>query len=79
MFSLDVEGFELDVLQGIDFDKYQPKFMLIEVRLRDRKAIDSFLKPLYEPIAVLSDSINQTLPERSYQDILYKATNIKSR
>ncbi len=79
LFSLDVEGFELDVLQGIDFDKYQPKFMLIEVRLRDRKAIDSFLKPLYEPIAVLSDSINQTLPERSYQDILYKATNIKSR
>ena len=79
LLKVDVEGFELDVLQGIDFDKYQPKFMLIEVRLRDRKAIDSFLKPLYEPIAVLSDSINQTLPERSYQDILYKATNIKSR
>ncbi|MGD1804965.1 FkbM family methyltransferase [Dapis sp. BLCC M126] len=72
LFSLDVEGFELDVLEGIDFDKYQPKFMLIEVRYGDRKAIDSFLRPLYEPIAALSNSINETLPERSYQDILYK-------
>ncbi len=76
LFSLDVEGFELNVLQGIDFDKYQSKFMLIEVRYRDRKVIDSFLKPLYEPIAVLSNCINQTLAERSYQDILYKATKI---
>ncbi|MGD1711995.1 FkbM family methyltransferase [Dapis sp. BLCC M172] len=76
LFSLDVEGFELDVLQGIDFDKYQPKFMLIEVRYRDRKAIDSFLRPLYEPVAVLSNSINQTLPERSHQDILYKANSL---
>ncbi|GGA22553.1 hypothetical protein CYANOKiyG1_37700 [Okeania sp. KiyG1] len=74
MFSLDVEGFELDVLQGIDFDKYQSKFMLIEVRYGDRKAIDSFLRPLYEPVAVLSNCINQALPERSHQDILYKAT-----
>ncbi len=72
LFSLDVEGFELDVLQGIDFDRYQPKFMLIEVRYGDRKGIDSFLRPLYEPIAVLSNSINESLPERSYQDILYK-------
>ena len=72
-FSLDVEGFELNVLQGIDFDKYQPKFMLIEVRYRDRKVIESFLKPFYEPVAELSNSINQTIPERSYQHILYKA------
>ncbi len=75
-FSLDVEGFELNVLQGIDFDKYQPKLILIEVRYRDRKAIESFLKPLYEPIAELSNVINQGNSERSYQDILYKVTNI---
>jgi len=29
-FSLDVEGFELTALQGLDFDKYRPEFMLIE-------------------------------------------------
>ena len=29
-FSLDVEGFELNVLKGLDFNKYRPKYMLIE-------------------------------------------------
>ncbi|MBV6624093.1 MAG: FkbM family methyltransferase [Rivularia sp. (in: Bacteria)] len=29
-FSLDVEGFELNALQGLDFDKYLPEFMLVE-------------------------------------------------
>ena len=29
-FSLDVEGFELNALQGLDFNKYRPEFMLIE-------------------------------------------------
>ncbi|MEA5593750.1 FkbM family methyltransferase [Rivularia sp. UHCC 0363] len=28
--SLDVEGFELNALQGLDFDKYRPEYMLIE-------------------------------------------------
>ncbi|MEB3340458.1 FkbM family methyltransferase [Okeania sp.] len=49
---MDIEGFELNVLQGINFDKYQPKFMLIEVRYGDRKAIDYFLRPLFQSIAV---------------------------
>jgi FkbM family methyltransferase len=57
--SLDVEGFELDVLKGIDFDKYKPSFMLIEARYREE--IDSFLNPLYEPIT-----------ELSYHDVLYR-------
>ncbi|MEO1429202.1 MAG: FkbM family methyltransferase [Cyanobacteria bacterium J06632_19] len=29
-FSLDVEGFELNALQGLDFKKYRPEFMLVE-------------------------------------------------
>ncbi|KAF3891261.1 FkbM family methyltransferase [Tolypothrix bouteillei VB521301] len=57
--SLDVEGFELSVLQGIDFDKYRPAWMLVEARYRDE--IDSFLKQLYEPVA-----------ELSHHDVLYK-------
>jgi FkbM family methyltransferase len=52
LLSLDVEGFELNVLKGVDFEKYQPALMLIEARFRDE--IDSFLKPFYEPIAELS-------------------------
>ena len=39
--SLDVEGAELEVLKGIDFNKFSFKFMLIEVR--DIKRMESFL------------------------------------
>lgn len=31
LLSLDVEGFELEVLKGINFDKYKPKVLLIEI------------------------------------------------
>jgi FkbM family methyltransferase len=57
--SLDVEGFELSALQGIDFEKHRPAVMLIEARYRDE--IESFLQPLYEPMAQLSE-----------HDVLYK-------
>ena len=39
--SLDVEGAELDVLKGIDFDKFKFKYMIIECRDIDR--LESFL------------------------------------
>jgi len=54
LLSLDVEGFELSVLQGIDFTKYKPKFMLIEVRNKDRQSIDNFLSPFYNVVTELS-------------------------
>lgn len=60
LLSLDVEGFELDVLKGLDFEKYQPTFLLIEARYRTE--IDSFLSEKYEVIA-----------ELSHHDVLYKS------
>lgn len=39
--SLDVEGAELEVLKGVDFDEFSFKYMLIEVR--DINKIESFL------------------------------------
>lgn len=60
LLSLDVEGFELDVLKGLDFEKYQPTFLLIEARYRTE--IDSFLGEKYEVVA-----------ELSHHDILYKS------
>ena len=39
--SLDVEGAELEVLKGVDFDRFSFKYMLIEVR--DIKRMESFL------------------------------------
>ena len=32
LLSLDVEGNEMAVLRGLDFKKYQPKWMLVETR-----------------------------------------------
>lgn len=31
LLSLDVEGYELEVLKGLNFDKYKPKVLLIEI------------------------------------------------
>ena len=42
-FSLDVEGNELEVLQGIDFSKYRVKWLLIESREITR--IINYLEP----------------------------------
>jgi len=39
--SLDVEGAELEVLKGIDFDEFTFKYMLIEVR--DINRVEIFL------------------------------------
>jgi FkbM family methyltransferase len=42
--SLDVEGAELAVLQGVDFSRYKFKFMLIECR--DLEQLLNYLSPL---------------------------------
>lgn len=60
LLSLDVEGFELSVLQGLDFSRHRPKWMLIEARFRDE--IDAYLKEHYTPVEALS-----------HHDILYRA------
>ena len=31
LFSLDVEGYELEVLKGLDFSKYSPNYIIIEI------------------------------------------------
>ncbi len=59
LFSLDVEGYELSVLQGLDFNKYRPKYLLIEARFRDE--IEKYISDLYIQI-----------DEFSHFDFLYK-------
>lgn len=63
LLSLDVEGYEAQVLKGINFDLHRPEFMLVEVR--EKSDIDSIIDKIYEPIAVLSITEN-------YSDILYR-------
>ncbi len=39
--SLDLEGYELEALKGLDFNIWKPKFILVEIR--DKKEIDDFM------------------------------------
>jgi hypothetical protein len=41
--SLDVEGYELNVLQGLNLQKYRPEYMLIEVYTKDYENITNYL------------------------------------
>jgi FkbM family methyltransferase len=58
LLSLDVEGFELPALQGLDLTRHRPRFLLVEARFRDE--IDAYLAPTY-----------QVVDELSHHDVLY--------
>lgn len=60
LLSLDVEGYELQALKGIDFTRHRPRFILVEARYRAE--IDAFLAPHYTVRNVLS-----------HHDVLYVA------
>lgn len=61
--SLDVEGYEFDVLKGIDFTKTKIKYMLIEVYEKDKNDIFSFLKNLgYDCVENVTDFNLQNNP-----------------
>jgi len=59
-FSLDVEGYERQVLDGLDLERYRPRYVLVEARFRDE--IDRRLGTDY--VAV---------DELSHHDVLYAA------
>jgi FkbM family methyltransferase len=50
--SLDVEGYELNALQGLDLARHAPRYILVEARYREE--IDAYLEPYYDALAVLS-------------------------
>lgn len=60
LLSLDVEGYELQALKGIDFTRHRPRFILVEARYRAE--IDAYLAPHYSVRDVLS-----------HHDVLYAA------
>ena len=51
-FSLDVEGYELSVLQGLDLSRHCPKFMLIETS--QESEVSNLLSPYLKKVASLS-------------------------
>jgi FkbM family methyltransferase len=68
-FSLDVEGYEFEVLQGINFKKFKFKYILVETA-NPKKLNNFFLKKNYNFIERLSDYKFKKIPE--YGDYLYK-------
>lgn len=67
LLSLDVEGFELPVLKGIDFNQYRPRFLLIEVRNNQEQELNDFCKQhSYKKLVKLSET-------EYYKDILYES------
>lgn len=61
--SLDVEGYETQVLKGIDFRRHHFEYILIESR--NRKDIEAIIGNDYKPIAILNIT-------EDYEDILYQ-------
>ncbi len=51
--SLDVEGYERDVLRGLDFNRYRPRYMLIEARFKDD--IEDLILDKYELVEQMSE------------------------
>jgi len=63
LFSLDVEGYELSVLKGLDLNKYRPKYILIEAKFRNE--IESYL----------TEHGYEAIDELSRHDILYSGSS----
>jgi FkbM family methyltransferase len=57
--SLDVEGYELQALNGLDIERFRPRFVLVEARFRDE--IDRRLNPYYDAV-----------DELTHHDVLYR-------
>jgi len=64
LLSLDVEGNELAVLQGLDFSRYRPQWILVECR--DDSIRDHLSSQGYTLHKALSEN-------RTYADLLFKA------
>lgn len=76
-FSLDVEGFELEVLKGIDFDRFKIRFILVEVNSDsyNLKDLTSFLDTkgyrIVDNISKFNLIDNPTWPG-NHQDYLFE-------
>lgn len=68
--SLDVEGYELNVLRGLNLEKYRPRYILVEANFFD------------EINALLVSADYEMIEKMSFHDYLYRdsrAANLRSK
>jgi len=65
LLSLDVEGYELNVLQGIDFSRHAPAYLLLEIWHDKKDEIFHAIAPYYKRLSILNSN-------ESYADVLYQ-------
>jgi FkbM family methyltransferase len=77
-FSLDVEGYELDILKGLDMNKYKPIYVLIEIYEKHKENImQHMFSNDYELVCNLSDFNLDNNPywDGTHNDYLFKIKN----
>ena len=75
LLSLDTEGYELEVLRGLNLNIYRPHYLLIEVYTKDYESILSFLQSYdYELTANFTNYNRTTNPlwDGSHNDYLFR-------
>lgn len=78
-FALDVEGFELEVLKGMNIGKYKPTYILIEIYTWLFDDINGFLvNNGYELVENMTDFNKENNPywDGSHNDYLYRLVNL---
>jgi hypothetical protein len=72
--SLDVEGYEVQALRGIDFERHAPRWILVEIRegATRRDDVDALLARRYTAIGHLSpfDVLYRRVDEHVAADVL---------
>ena len=74
-FSLDVEGHELEVLKGMDFEYCSPTWIIIEIYKKDyEEIINLMFEKKYKLICNLSNYNHETNPgwDGTHNDYLFK-------
>jgi hypothetical protein len=56
LLSLDVEGFEAEVLEGLDLDRHRPRYVLVEVLegAASQQRVEEVLGDRYAAVEALS-------------------------
>tara|TARA_Y100000590_G_scaffold368256_1_gene428810 strand:+ start:1930 stop:2577 length:648 start_codon:yes stop_codon:yes gene_type:complete len=78
LLSLDTEGTELDILEGLNLDKYRPYYILVEIYNKDELEITNYLKNKnYELHSNFTNYNKRDNPfwDGTHNDYLFKDSN----